>query len=92
MSTQSWEDAKKSYLTSLRSKLKAAYKAELVSDGTPDRRWLNGFMAAGFHSGLVRLQDLKLEHMSAYRKVVGEKMSDGLAEQLERRLTRLCGP
>ena len=46
MTTSSWEDARKSYLTSLRARLKKAYALEAESDSTPDKRWLNGFMAA----------------------------------------------
>jgi len=92
MSTESWEEARKSYLTSLRAKLKSAYRTELESDTAPERRWLNGFMAAGFHSGLLTLRELKLENLSAYRKVSGMRMAEGQEEQLERRLTRLCGP
>jgi hypothetical protein len=49
-------------------------------------------MAAGFHSGLLTLKELKLENLSAYRKVSGMRMAEGQEEQLERRLTRLCGP
>ena len=30
-----------------------------------DRRWVNGFMAAGYHSGLITLRDPKLECLSA---------------------------
>ena len=92
MSTESWEEARKSCLTSLRAKLKSAYRTELESDTAPERRWLNGFMAAGFHSGLLTLKELKLENLSAYRKVSGMRMAEGQEEQLERRLTRLCGP
>lgn len=89
MSTNSWEDARKSYLTSLRAKLKASYKAELESHSPQDRRWLNGFMTAGFHSGLVTLKELKLENMSAYRKVLGERMDQIQEQRLEMRLSRL---
>jgi len=92
MSSDSWAEARKSYLTSLRAKLKSAYRAEQDTDKTLDRRWLNGFMAAGFHSGLVGLKELKLENLSAYRKVMGERMTEGQEQQLERRLVRLCGP
>lgn len=92
MTTDSWESARKSYLTSLRAKLRAAYKAEQATENTPDRRWLNGFMAAGFHSGLVGLRELKLENLSAYRKVMGERMTEAQERQLERRMERLCGP
>ena len=89
MSTSSWEDARKSYLTSLRARLKKAYAAEAESESTPDRRWLNGFMAAGFHSGLVTLKELKLESMSAYRKVFGAKMEASAERRLEQRLIYL---
>ena len=92
MSTDSWEDARKSYLTSLRAKLKASYKAELESDSPTDRRWLNGFMAAGFHSGLVSLKELKMENMSAYRKVVGKRMSNLKEDELQQRLVKISTP
>ena len=91
MSTSSWEDARKSYLTSLRARLKKAYAAEAESESTPDRRWLNGFMAAGFHSGLVTLRELKLESMTAYRKTYGQTMSTQHEKNLEDRLTRVGG-
>jgi hypothetical protein len=42
-------------------------KVYLVS--LSDRRWLNGFMAAGFHSGLISLSELKLEYMKAHRNL-----------------------
>lgn len=89
MSTSSWEDARKSYLTSLRARLKKAYAAEAESESTPDKRWLNGFMAAGFHSGLVTLKELKLENMSAYRKIVGGSMNPSDETRLEARIERL---
>jgi len=92
LSTNSWEDARKSYLTSLRAKLKASYKDELESASPQDRRWLNGFMAAGFHSGLITLKELKLENLSAYRKLVGDRMDQVQEQRLEMRLSRLCNP
>ena len=49
-------------------------------------------MAAGFHSGLVTLKELKLENMSAYRKVCGETMSDAREDRLQLRLMRLTTP
>ena len=55
-----------------------------------DRRWLNGFMAAGFHSGLISLSELKLEYMKAHRNAYGERMTEAQEQQLERRLTTLC--
>ena len=91
MSSESWDGARKSYLTSLRAKLKSAYRLEMETEAAPERRWLNGFMAAGFHSGLLTLKELKLENQSAYRKVVGERMTEAQEQQLERRLIRLCG-
>ena len=91
MGTTSWEVARKSYKTSLRAKLRDAFKAEAESETAIDRRWLNGFMAAGFHSGLMTLKELKLENLSAYRYYHGERMTDQQENQVERRLTRLCG-
>ena len=49
-------------------------------------------MTAGFHSGLVTLKELKLENMSAYRKVVGMRMDQVQEQRLEMRLSRLCNP
>ena len=89
MSTSNWEDARKSYLTSLRARLKKAYAEESDSESTPDKRWLNGFMAAGFHSGLVTLKELKLENMSVYRKIAGERMNTNDETRLEARIERL---
>jgi hypothetical protein len=90
MTTSSWEEARKSYLTSLRARLKKSYAAEVESESNPDRRWLNGFMAAGFHSGLVTLTELKLENLSAHRKIHKSRASDTEVMALERRLTKLC--
>jgi len=92
MTTNSWDEARKCYLTSLRAKLKKAYADEATKKSTPDRRWLNGFMAAGFHSGLVTLKDLKFEDMTAFRKTTGSKMNERQEMQLERRLAGLCKP
>lgn len=81
---------KKAYLVSLRHKLKKHLKLQSVSDNQLDRRWLNGFMAAGFHSGLISLSELKLEYMNAHRNTYGERMTETQEQQLERRLTKLC--
>ena len=43
--------------------------------------WLNGFMAAGFHSGLISLSDLKLEYMKAHRNAYGERMTEAQEQQ-----------
>lgn len=47
-------------------------------------------MAAGFHSGLISLSELKLEYIKAYRNAYGERMTEAQEQQLERRLTKLC--
>jgi len=47
-------------------------------------------MAAGFHSGLISLSELKLEYMKAHRNAYGERMTEAQERQLERRLTKLC--
>ena len=90
MTNKSWDSAKKAYLTSLRAKLKKAYAAEVANGSNQDRRWLNGFMAAGFHAGLVSLSELKVELMTAYRKIFGAPMPQSQQVRLERRLTGLC--
>ena len=61
-----------------------------ASDNQIDRRWLNGFMAAGFHSGLISLSELKLEYSKAHRHAYGERMTEAQEQQLERRLSKLC--
>ena len=85
-----YADAKKAYLVSLRHKLSKAYQKESDNKSVIDRRWINGFMAAGFHSGLISLRDLKIECLSAYRSSFGERMTKGQEAQLDRRLTKLC--
>jgi hypothetical protein len=39
-------------------------------------------MAAGFHSGLISLSELKLEYMKAHRNAYGERMSETQGQQL----------
>ena len=82
--------AKKSYLVSLKHKLKKHLQQQTKSLYPVDRRWLNGFMAAGFHSGLISLTELKLEYIKAHRNAYGKRMTEALERQLERRLTELC--
>ena len=82
--------SKKAYLVSLKHKLKKHLQLQSASANQVDRRWLNGFMAAGFHSGLISLSDLKLEYMKAHRNAYGERMTEAQEQQLERRLTKLC--
>ena len=81
---------KKAYLVSLKHKLKRHLQLQSASANQVDRRWLNGFMAAGFHSGLISLSELKLEYMKAHRNAYGERMTEAQEQQLERRLTKLC--
>ena len=81
---------KKAYLVSLKHKLKKHLQQQTKSVHPVDRRWLNGFMAAGFHSGLISLSELKLEYMKSYRNAYGERMTEAQERQLERRLARLC--
>ena len=47
-------------------------------------------MAVGFHRGLMRLSELKLEYMKAHRDGYGERMTEAQEQQLEMRLTKLC--
>mgnify|MGYP000674397903 CR=1 FL=1 len=82
--------SKKAYLVSFKDKLKKHLKLQSVSANQVDRRWLNGFMAAGFHSGLISLSELKLEYLKAHRNAYGERMTEAQEQQLERRLTKLC--
>ena len=67
--------------------IKATVKSE-QSMACP--RWLNGFMAAGFHSGLISLSELKLEYMKAHRNAYSERMTEAQEQQLQRRLAKLC--
>ena len=90
MSIDNHAKAKKAYLVSLEHKLKKHLKLQSASVTPVDRRWLNGFMAAGFHSGLISLYELKLEYMRAHRSAYGERMTEAQEQQLERRLTKLC--
>ena len=74
-------DSRKAYRISLRDKLsKRRHQASAKS--SVDRRWINGFMAAGYHSGLITLQELKLECLSAYRSVFKERMTEAQEAQL----------
>ena len=84
------DKSKKAYLVSLKHKLKKHLQLQSTSANQVDRRWLNGFMAAGFHSGLISLSELKLECMKAHRNAYCERMTEALEQQLERRLTTLC--
>ena len=82
--------SKKAYLISLRHKLAQYYRRELNDKSSPDRRWLNGFMAAGFHGRLITLKQLKLESLSSFREINGRRMSETEEINLERKLTKLC--
>ena len=66
---------KKAYLVSLKHKLKKHLHLQSASTNQIDRRWLNGFMAAGFHSGLTSLSELKLEYMKAHRNAFSERIT-----------------
>ena len=90
MADQNSSRPKKAYTVSLRHKLGQYYRREKAEQSSSDRRWLNGFMAAGFHSSLITLKELKLENLSAYREAHGRRMSEAEELYLERRLTKLC--
>lgn len=90
MSVDKHTKSKKAYLVSLKDKLKKHLQLQAISANQVDRRWLNGFMAAGFHSSLISLSELKLEYLTAYRNTYGERMTEAQERQLERRLTKLC--
>jgi hypothetical protein len=90
MSIDNHMKSKKAYLVSLKDKLKRHLKLQSISVTQVDRRWLNGFMAAGFHSGLISLSELKLEYLKAHRNACGKRMTEAQELQLERRLTKLC--
>ena len=90
MNTISDRNHRKAYIVSLKHKLKRYLQLQSASTNQIDRRWLNGFMAAGFHSGLISLSELKLEYMKAHRNAYGERMPEAQEQQLERRLTKLC--
>ena len=90
MPTDNHTKSKKAYLVSLKHKLKKHPQQQVKSVYPVDRRWLNGFMAAGFHSGLISLSELKLEYMKSYRNAYGERMMEAQEQQLERRLSKLC--
>lgn len=90
MPTNELKNARKGFLTSLRSRLAKEYSQSAGSDARPDHRWINGFMAAGFHSGLISLKELKFECLTAFRDANGRRMNAAQEVQLARRLTRLC--
>ena len=90
MPTDKHRKSKKAYLVSLKHKIKKHLQLQSASVTQIDRRWLNGFMAAGFHSGLISLSELKLEYMKAHRNADGERMTEAQEQQLERRLSKLC--
>ena len=90
MPTDNHTKTKKAYLVSLKHKLKKHLQQQIKSVYPVDRRWLNGFMAAGFHSGLISLTELKLEYIKAHRNAYGKRMTEAQEQQLERRLTKLC--
>ncbi|MDA8739256.1 hypothetical protein N9V47_07225 [Luminiphilus sp.] len=90
MPTDNHTKSKKAYLVSLKHKLKKHLQLQSTSVTQVDRRWLNGFMAAGFHSGLISLTELKLEYMKPFRNPYGERMTETQEQQLERGLTKLC--
>ena len=83
-------DAHKAYRVSLRDKLSKSYDHEYLKGSSIDRRWINGFMAAGYHSGLISLAELKIECLSAYSSIFNERMSRAQEQQLEKRLAKLC--
>ena len=89
-SPKSYFNAQKAYRVSLRHKLLKSYASEHGSQTPLDKRWINGFMAAGFHSGLITLSELKLECLSAYRAIYNQRMPVRSEAQLEKRLARLC--
>ena len=86
MPTNNHTKSKKAYLVSLKHKLKKHLQQQTKSAYPVDRRWLNGFMAAGFHSGLISLTELKLEYMKAQRNAYEKRMTEAQEQQLERRL------
>ena len=90
MASDSYTKSKKACLVRLGDKLQRLLRLQLASSNQVDRRWLNGFKAAGFHSGLISVSELKLEYMKAYRNAYGERMTEAQEQQLERRLTKLC--
>tara|TARA_X000000950_G_scaffold216444_1_gene260478 strand:+ start:274 stop:483 length:210 start_codon:yes stop_codon:yes gene_type:complete len=67
MPTDNHAKSKKAYLVSLKHKLKGHLQLQSASSNQIDRWWLNGFMAAGFHSGVVSLSELKLEDIKTRR-------------------------
>ena len=79
MPTDSHTKSKKAYLVSLKHKLKKHLQLQSASVIQVDRRWLNGFMAAGFHSGLISLAALKLEYMKAHRNAYDKRMTGAQA-------------
>ena len=67
--------AGEAYRVSLRHKPSKSYDHEYLKGAPIDRRWINGFMAAGDHSGLISLVELKVECLSAYSSIFKQRMS-----------------
>ena len=84
MPTDNHTKSKKAYLVSLKHKLKGHLQLQSASVTQVDRRWLNGFMAAGFHSGLIGLSELKLEYMKAHRNAYGERVNYGYKSEQQK--------
>ena len=82
--------SKKAYLVSLEHTLKKHLQLQSASANQVDRRWLNGFMAAGFHSGLISLSEQKLDYMQAHRHAYGERMTEAQEQLLEGTFNQLC--
>lgn len=80
MKNEAQTKTKKAYLVSLKHKLTKHLQLQSASANQVDRRWLNGFMAAGFHSGVISLSELKLEYMKAHRNAYGERMTKALEQ------------
>jgi hypothetical protein len=87
MPTDNHTKSKKAYVVSLKHKLKKHLQQQTKSVYPVDHRRLNGFMAAGFYSGLISLSELKLEYLKAHRNAYGERMTEAQEQQLERRLS-----
>lgn len=93
MPTDNNTKSKKAYLESLREKLNAFMDHE---DSTViNHQWIDGFMAAGFFSGLVSQEELRDEYLNASNNIdpdyaLRDEHKEWLEENLDQRLLNLC--
>lgn len=86
-------ESKQAYLQILREKLNAFMDQD--DDISIDRQWIDGFMAAGFFSGLASQEELREEYLGATDKIdsdciLRDEYKKSLEQGLDQRLSSLC--